>query len=198
MDMSAQGCPTDHHSDGARQSHVERPRMSAETRAKLSAALTRHYADNPAARERQRQQRLAEPPRGAEYRARLSEAIKTKCQDPDYRAKLKERALEVGSRPEIKAARAAATKALMQRPEERERRVVKIRAALADPKVRTKLGWLNPDQRKQIADTIESQPERTYLEIGLDWLVSESVVKAIAKEFDVQRRPSPKRIYLAS
>jgi len=47
--------------------------------------------------------------------------------------------------------------------------------------------WLSPEQRLQVAQMIYEHPERTYLDISFDWLVSESVVASIAKTYNIQR-----------
>ena len=47
--------------------------------------------------------------------------------------------------------------------------------------------WLSPEQQRLVAQAISAHPERRYLDIALDWLVSESSVARIAKNYNVQR-----------
>lgn len=52
-------------------------------------------------------------------------------------------------------------------------------------------GALTPDERKQMATYIWRNPRMSYLEIGLEWLVSRSTVNRVVKEFNISRIRRP-------
>lgn len=57
----------------------------------------------------------------------------------------------------------------------------------ADPEYRARRGWLTAEQKITITREI-ANTKRRYVEIGLDWLISESRVRAIARENGLRRQ----------
>lgn len=64
------------------------------------------------------------------------------------------------------------------------------KAFVSDPVVRAARGWLTEAQRNEVIARITNTKDR-YLDIALDYLLSESRVAAIAREALVQRRKRP-------
>ena len=75
-------------------------------------------------------------------------------------------------------------------PAKRARHAERQKKAWADPAKRALRGVLSPEQRAEIAEQVRTT-DKSYLEIGLDWLISGGRVGSIAREFGVQRRAQP-------
>lgn len=71
-------------------------------------------------------------------------------------------------------------------------RVANRKAALADPERRAVIGaangWLTPDQRNAVLAEIK-KGDRSYSEIGYDWLITGCRVGEIAREEGIIRHP---------
>lgn len=68
-----------------------------------------------------------------------------------------------------------------------ERARERMRALNADPEFKAKMGFLTPSQIDDIADLLRSG--RRYIDIALDYLITESHVAHLAKALGLQRRP---------
>jgi hypothetical protein len=79
-------------------------------------------------------------------------------------------------------------KALHADPEFAAKNRERMKALHADPEFRARCGFLTSEQLDQIAHEI-SDTDKSYIEIGLDWLISATHVANIAKQYGVQRRP---------
>jgi hypothetical protein len=107
--------------------------------------------------------------------------------DPEFKAKTAARMKALNADPEFKAKTAARMKALHADPEFKAKTAARMKALNADPDFRAKCGFLTKHQLVQIVAEIATT-NRTYVEIGLDWLITAGSVARIAKQFGVGRR----------
>ena len=115
----------------------------------------------------------------------------------ETKAKMREAKLRLYADPEVRARKSAAMKAAMADPEVRARHAAAMKAAMADPEVRARhaaamkaaMDCLTDDQVGDVIKELQKKPQRRYIDIAEDWLVSEGTIARIAREAGVQRRP---------
>ena len=122
-----------------------------------------------------------------EFRAKAAERMRALNADPEFKAKTAERMRALHADPEFRAKTAERMRALHADPEFKAKAAERMRALHADHEFRAKMGFLTGPQIDDIAQMLRAG--RRYVDIALDYLITESHVARLAKTLGLQRRP---------